>query len=100
MMASGITRRNRLGRYLANLIALHDLTESVFDAVWGIAPDQDDVESRFAYAVQLALAELPDGFVTPEEFRSCLAQLLKDLMTGGQLVLSRPEPATMAWLSV
>ncbi|MDQ2653756.1 MAG: hypothetical protein M3Z20_12035, partial [Chloroflexota bacterium] len=76
MMASGITLRNRLGRYLVDQITLDDLTESVVDAVWDIGPDQDDVDSRFAYAVQLALAELSDGLVTPEEFRSYLAQLL------------------------
>ncbi len=77
-MASGITLRNRLGRYLVDQITLDDLTESVVDAVWDIGPDQDDVDSRFAYAVQLALAELSDGLVTPEEFRSYLAQLLKE----------------------
>lgn len=78
MMASGITLRNRLGRYLSAQITLDDLTESVVDAVWDIGPDQDDADSRFAYAVQMALAELSDGLVTPEEFRSYLSQLLKD----------------------
>lgn len=77
-MASGITLRNRLGRYLAGEIALDDLTESVVDAVWDIGPDQDDADSRFVYAVQLAIAELPDGLLSPEAFRVYLARLLKD----------------------
>ncbi len=78
MMVSGTTLRNRLGRYLSDQMTLDDLTESVVDAVWDIGPDQDDADSRFAYAVQLALAELSDGLVSPDEFRSFLAQLLKD----------------------
>ena len=77
-MESGITLRNRLRRYLSAQITLDDLTESVVDAVWDIGSDQDDADSRFAYAVQMALAELSDGLVTPEEFRSYLSQLLKD----------------------
>ena len=69
-MASGITLRNRLERYLLGQITLDELSESVVDAVWDIGLDQDDPESRFAYAVQMAMAERSDGLVSPDEFTS------------------------------
>ena len=60
MMASETALRNRVERYPNNQVSMDDLAESVVAAVWDVGPDQDDADSRFIYAVQLALAKLSD----------------------------------------
>jgi hypothetical protein len=68
--------RHHLSRYLAGRISLVDLKERLIDATWDSEGAKSSEEMQLAYDIELVLAEASSGYLTPEELRADLQNLL------------------------
>ncbi|MBA3449832.1 MAG: hypothetical protein H0T18_01320 [Chloroflexia bacterium] len=76
MESRPVAIRRHLIDYLAGTISLDELKERVIDATWDVQDAAPSDELQLAYDVQLVLVEESSGFLTRDELRTDLQELV------------------------
>ena len=76
MDAQPLAMRHHLKHYLAGRISLDDLKERLIDATWNANVAAPSADLQLAYDIELVLAEASSGYLTPDELRADLQELL------------------------
>jgi hypothetical protein len=76
MDSQPLAMRHHLSSYLAGRISLDDLKERLVNATWDNEGAKSSEEMQLAYDIERVLAEASSGYLTPEELRAGLQNLL------------------------
>ena len=80
--------RNHLAAYLAGNLSLNELQDWLVGATWNANESASSDAENLAYSIELVLAEYSGGYLTPDQLRSDLHEILKSADAGAKAAVS------------